>query len=512
MFFMAKCSKKFFGYNFECTRRFGYDGIYAEMIDDCRLLLKEKTFYPIEFDGMKGIGQGSARIHYQTGKSYTWNIVSTGKVSVCFLTEFGRIVYASKEPRGTFECKFNSPSGRIEVVSDGEIKYISLKPADSLYNCRKDVLDKIKEIKPQTIRLPGGCFAEKYRWKDGLLPIEERPPVINDGTFNLFCSHHNYDGYELNIDDYIGICRYVGAEPEYTVKLTKNDPQDAADLVEYCNGDASTKYGALRISRGFKEPYNIKTWYIGNEVAFIADHKAAAELNDKFVGAMLKVDPTIKTVVTTGNNPDWDEKFLASAKMVDYCAQHSYIVEQIPNYDLSQVLQAADGALYNKLEASCKRFNGKKMLLDEWNLRWGMFGDSFSGLYVAGVITMLIRNAEKLNLDGASYFALVNEGIVRVYHDHVTLSPDGEIFKRMVEHVDGELELGEDPSYIKTVHDGYIFTSVLNKSATDEKLLTDIEGEYEIFTPAGDNMNVFKGIGKLTAIPPASVAFVKKYI
>jgi len=344
-----------------------------------------------------------------------------------------------------------------------------------------------------------------------LLPVEERKIITDGGNPILFSANDQYDGHELNIDDYAAISRYLGAELEYTVRLLDNTPEDAADLVEYCNGDASTRYGALRIARGHQEAYNIKTWYIGNEVAFIADHKAAAELNDKFVEAMLKVDPTIKTVVTTGNNPDWDEKFLASAKMVDYCAQHSYIVEQIPNYDLSQVLQAAEGALYNKLEASCKRFNGKKMLLDEWNLRWGMFGDSFSGLYVAGVITMLIRNAEKLNLDGASYFALVNEGIVRVYHDHVILSPDGEIFKRMVEHVDGELELDEDSSYIKTIHDGYTFTSVLNKSATDEKLLTDIEGEYEIFTPNGENMNISKGNGSLSVIPPASVVFIKKY-
>ena len=138
-------------------------------------------------------------------------------------------------------------------------------------------------------------------------------------------------------------------------------------------------------------------------------------------------------------------------------------------------------------------------------------GDAYSGLYAAGVITMLIKNAEKLNLDGASYFALVNEGIVRVYHDHVTLSPDGEILKRMVEHVGGELELCEDPSYVKTVHDGYSFISVLNKSATEEKQLTDIEGEYEIFTPNGENMNISKGNGSLSVIPPASVVFIKKY-
>ena len=287
---------------------------------------------------------------------------------------------------------------------------------------------------------------------------------------------------------------------------------DAADIVEYCNGDVSTPYGALRAERGHVEPYNIKTWYIGNEVGFICDPEKAAELSDEFIEAMKKVDPTIKTVVTTGNMDDWDERFLNKAQMVDRCSLHSYITEQIPDCDITTAAYAAEVILRNKLERAKKRYSGHKIMFDEWNLQWGTLGSVVSGLYAAAVATLLIREHEELNIEGASYFAIVNEGAIRVYSDHAVLSPDGEIFKRMVEHVDGALELGEDPSNIKTVHDGYTFTSVLNKSATEEKLLTDIEGEYEIFTPNGDNMNVFKGIGKLTAIPPASVAFVKKYI
>ncbi len=414
---MEKCSGKLFGYNFECTRRFGYSGIYAEMIDDSRLLYTDRSFYHAAFDGMTGLGQCTERMHFLTDRSYAWHIVADGKISVRFLTEYGRALHSSNEPRGVFDNKFDSAYSRMEVVSEGKIRYISLKPADALYECRRDVLDAIKEMHPQTIRFPGGCFAEKYKWKDGLLPIEDRPPISDEGKFNLFCSHYRYDGYELNIDDYIAICRYVGAEPEWTVKLTKNDPQDAADLVEYCNGDASTKYGALRISRGYKEPYNIRTWYIGNEVGYITSPETAAELHDQFVAAMLCVDPTIKTVATTGNIADWDKRFLAHAKTVDCCAQHSYIENNIPGYDLQQLLDAAEGPLYRKLEAACERLDGRRMLFDEWNLRWGTMGDSDSGLYAAGVMTMLIRNQEKLNLDGASYFALVNEGIIRVYQD-----------------------------------------------------------------------------------------------
>ena len=52
-------------------------------------------------------------------------------------------------------------------------------------------------------------------------------------------------------------------------KLTWHSPkQDARDWVEYCNGDASTPWGSLRASRGSPEPYNVSTWYLGNEIGW----------------------------------------------------------------------------------------------------------------------------------------------------------------------------------------------------------------------------------------------------
>jgi hypothetical protein len=57
----------------------------------------------------------------------------------------------------------------------------------------------------------------------------------------------------------------VGTEPILTVNFQINDPGKAARLVEYCNGDTLTPMGALRASRGHKEPYNVECWCIGNE-------------------------------------------------------------------------------------------------------------------------------------------------------------------------------------------------------------------------------------------------------
>ena len=150
------------------------------------------------------------------------------------------------------------------------------------------------------------------------------------------------------------------------------------------------------------------------------------------------------------------------------------------------------------------------MLFDEWNTLWGSFGNSASALYAAVVMTLLIRHAEELNLAGASYFALVNEGAIRVYPDHVCLAPDGEVLKRMALHAGGELQPDEDKTIVKTVHEDFDYISVYNDSETLDKRLSDLEGAFEILTPNGVWIDIRSGEGKLSSIPPASVAFVHR--
>ena len=510
---MAKCSPKLFGNNLECTRRVGYGGLYAEMIYNSRIQNDAAGFVSVEYQGMQGLAQSQEWLHLQPGRVYEWNVVAGENVTVRVAPEFKRyVLFEGTGSRGTFSIRHNCPRCWFEVYSDGPIRYISLMPQDHFHGCRRDVLDAIKSLQPKTIRIPGGIFAEKTDWKDGLKPIEERHPILHDGKDILFCCHENYDSHELNIDDYAAICDYVGAEMVITVRLSFCDLQDAADLVEYCNGDVTTPYGALRAQRGHPEPYDVRTWYIGNEAAYIAGFplEEAARRSDICVEKMLKVDPTIRTVVSTGNAEDWDEKFLSLAKNVDMCAQHNYVREGGPDWAPEQKLSAAEDTLYPKLKRQSLRAEGRPVLLDEWNMHWGWWGDLYTGLYAAAVLTMLIRRAEELNLYGASYFALVNEGCIRVYTDHVMLAPDGEVMKRMAVHAGGEVVAGDDPAWVKTEHEDFDYISVYNASAAEAKLLAEAAGDYELLTPNGVDFAITAGSGRLEQLPPLSVAFIRQ--
>jgi len=47
---------------------------------------------------------------------------------------------------------------------------------------RRDVIELLKQIKPGALRFPGGCYAEFYRWQDGLLPVDNRPPITTSSV------------------------------------------------------------------------------------------------------------------------------------------------------------------------------------------------------------------------------------------------------------------------------------------------------------------------------------------
>lgn len=512
-----KVSRKLFGYNLECTRRVGYSGIYAEMLRNCRFAAEKQDFYPVSWDSMEGWGQSTPQLYLLDGYSYNLTALGGEKTKIRLCTEYGSVLFEADGPYAVFHCTYSLSNARFEAVSDGELRYVSMKPANAYHNCRRDVLDALKALRPGTIRVPGGCFAERYIWKDGLLPIEDRPVIPDGGKRHLFSGHYGYDGYEFNIDDYAAISRYIDAEMEFTVRLRGNEPQDAVDLLEYCNGNADTKYGALRLSRGYSEPYNIRTWYIGNELRLLTDStlnqaEKASAVSDSFVKAMREKDPDIRTVVSTGNEESFDRAFIKSAHEVDACSHHFYLSDEMRETDLAHMLTAPLQYTLPRLERARACIGKKPMVFDEWNARWGCLGSGATAMYAAGVMTLLMHHGTRLGIIGAAYFEPVNEGCIRVYPDHVDFSPDGEVLKRMVLHAEGEIKAAKDEFTVVTEHPDYHYISVYNPSVEMCKDIDAPEGFYEILIPSGDKMEIIKKEGKLTQLPPASVAFMKSKV
>jgi alpha-N-arabinofuranosidase len=196
-----------------------------------------------------------------------------------------------------FKASATTPKAQLYVWMSGkgviDLDMISLFPEHTWKNrpggLRADLVQKLADIKPGFLRFPGGCIVEgrelntRYQWKKTIGAVDKRENIIN--RWNTEFKHRPapdyYQTFGLGFMEYFMTAEDIGASPlpilncgmacEFNtaelVPLDKLDPyvQDALDLIEFANGDASTKWGKLRTDLGHPAPFNLKMIGVGNE-------------------------------------------------------------------------------------------------------------------------------------------------------------------------------------------------------------------------------------------------------
>ena len=485
-----------FGLNTEVTRRGVWQGLSAEMVANRKFAAMQNGFpkrWHVMGDASRitldttrgyagahsvviaksscgrcpcGISQTETTLAFEAGRSYA--------IRLCLQSDCGsRVSMAVSNPASgerifqhewnvskagwqTFSEEFipaqTCPQGGCLEIwtdspSDFRIGAVSIQPADSPFGMRRDVVALLKELQPATLRYPGGCYAEFFCWKDSILPVDQRPPVGPTDLPFLLPENDDYDCCEIGLDDFLWLCQEVGAEPAVTVRMSEVTPQDAADLVEYCNGDATSTWGKRRAENGHAAPYHVKRWFLGNELwsfgrGGLNDASACAEATARFAKAMKAVDPSILlTGCSFYDNLPWNSALQRTAgNFLDEYSMHDYLFDHFkgelaamakaPETELKPLLINARNCLLQNIP------NGHplEIALDEWNLRWGSPGTIAMALYSAGVLALLCRDFEELRIFRAFYFMAINEGMVRVSPFTARLDTTGEIFKLMRPH------------------------------------------------------------------------------
>lgn len=230
----------------------------------------------------------------------------------------------------TLKPSKSDPLARFCILFGGRghlwIDQVSLLPGNAADGVRRDVFEKVKALKPAFVRWPGGNVAQDYHWRWAVGPRDQRVTWINLSWKN------EPEPSDFGTDEFIQFCRNIGAEPSITVNVEGRGAtvEEAAAWVEYCNGQPSTKYGAMRAANGHREPYNVRYWEIGNEIwgSWVRGHSDAETYGrnfNRYSEAMLKVDPTIKFIAVGDNDLNWNRTVLRLAgTRIDYLAIHHY--------------------------------------------------------------------------------------------------------------------------------------------------------------------------------------------
>jgi alpha-N-arabinofuranosidase len=134
---------------------------------------------------------------------------------------------------------------------------------------RKELIDEMKKIKAPVVRFPGGCFADSYDWRDGVGPLDKRPRRTNfwaPGETSAAPASHRYDPNEFGTNEFAHFCKLIGSEPYLAANLRSLPAEEFYRWIEYCNSPAgSTSLAEIRAAGGFKDPFNVRFWGVGNE-------------------------------------------------------------------------------------------------------------------------------------------------------------------------------------------------------------------------------------------------------
>ena len=364
----------------------------------------------------------------------------------------------------------NDPLARFAILFPGRgtvwIDQVSLMPADvGPGGVRREVFDKIRAVKPAFIRWPGGNVAQDYHWLWGIGPRDERV------TWSNLSWKNEPEPGDFGTDEFVVLARALGAEPSITVNVEGRGATavEAAAWVEYCNGPATSKHGAIRAANGHRAPFGVKFWEIGNEIwgNWVRGHSDAetyARNYNRYAQAMRAVDPSIKLIAVGDNDMNWNRTVLREAgRNIDYLAIHHYYERREMKGDPLNLMARPlfFERFYSEVQQLLREFGlaGRvKLAINEWGLdlpserQYSME----SALYGARLMNVFERSGEIVEMSAVS--DLVNGwpgGIIQAGRHSVFVSPLFLVNQLYAEHR-GDLLLGatvNSPTF-NTSHEG----------------------------------------------------------
>ena len=292
---------------------------------------------------------------------------------------------------------------------------------------RQDVIDLIRELKVPIVRYPGGNFVSNYHWEDGIGPRELRKKRM-EIAWNVVETN------EFGLDEFASWAKKADTEVMMAVNLGTGTISDALNLIDYCNIEKGTYYSDLRIKNGYKEPHNIRTWCLGNEMdgPWQTGHKTAYEygrLASEVGRAMKAVDPEIKLVACGSSSSSMPTFASWEAEVLDLCYDEADFLS-LHQYYRNDDNDAADFLARNmEMDAfiasvvsicdyvKAKKRSKKTMMLsfDEWNVwyhsngipfdRWSEHPHQLEDIYnledallVGSLLITLLKHADRVKM------------------------------------------------------------------------------------------------------------------
>ncbi len=258
-----------------------YDGLYLKKGEEYKI-----SFYARSYDykggAVVGVYADGAEVF---GKKF--KIKADGK--------WRRYAFRARSKRDADGAEFRFLLQKAGIV---HVDCFSMMPESAVLGVfRRDLVERMIDLKPGFLRFPGGCVVEgnslenRYLWKNSIGRTEQRKQNWNRwavhaaGEETGFRSPYSHYGQTLGIGyyEYFRLCEIIGAKPLPVVSVgiacqymsaqfvplsspeLETYVQEALDVVEFARGGADTVWGRVRTDMGHPEPFPLEYLGVGNE-------------------------------------------------------------------------------------------------------------------------------------------------------------------------------------------------------------------------------------------------------
>ena len=461
----GKIDERIYGHFLEEINHSAVDGLYAEQIrgqgfegkdfeDYWETFSDHGTVAPVavQFErgersvrltasqGTAGLRQG--RVYLEAGQAYdgsVWINPGQGALQLALRMKDAAdrvLVRLPLQTKGAgwqeVGFKFESPAtdrqAKVEILGTGAgdalVDFISLMRADARAHgkMRPDLLASLQGLKPPFIRWPGGSYASIYKWKDGIGPAVSRK--FNPNT--IWGDYSDYYGF--GTDEFLELCRQLGAEPMIVLSATNTDPTQveyAMDWVHYLLDPPTTEWGARRAANGHAAPYRVPYIQIDNEPM---NHKHGPDVYAAIVNVygrrLREIAPSVKIVACgqkRSNDLNWSEKMIDLAgDNFDILGCHNYEYE--PEHYASGVRRIEDYLVRLGDYVRTSAHPAIRLAVLEWGLCRSH--DWRAGLHAAGSLLSYEKLSPTLDMTCPALLLrnLADDPLWHswIYQDHVT--------------------------------------------------------------------------------------------
>ncbi len=302
----------------------------------------------------------------------------------------------------------------LSTAGQANIDQLSLFSASALanHNLRPDLYKAIADLKPATIRWPGGSFANNYLWENGIGPPEKRLP-------HPVVQWNDRDPNQFGTDEFLQMCERLHADPVLVLN-TSRGVDSALHWLHYCTDNPSTDLGQQRAKNGHPQPYTLHTIEIDNEAWLLMKYTQYLAIVKTFAPALRKDFPTLQLSVCgsyaydTGpgegdpGNANWDARILHDAgSLFDILSPHYYnglLKDNPPDY--AEDPRHYEAFLRSRADLIKNSPNPHiKLYISEWNLTHGPWGNDWrTGLYAGGILNAFERQSDIVQLSCPALF------------------------------------------------------------------------------------------------------------